>query len=464
MLRRFFCIAFASAALGERSNLLGMDLDRYFQLRERQSSIGREFRGAVATFLTMAYILVANPAILQSAGVPFESAVAGTALASGVCCVLMGLYSNFPMALASGMGLNAIVAGTLVARTGSWQAAMGLVVLDGLLALVLVLLGLREAIMKAIPHDLRLAIGAGIGLFITLIGLNNAHIIRVPMDPPGFVARGPGSVMPPVAPGDLRSPVTLVALVGLLVAAICFARKVRGSLIIGIVAGTLAAWGFGLLKPIASFHLPRFETVGHADVVGALRWEYLPLLLSILMVDFFDTLGTATAIAEEAELMDEAGRIPKLRQLLIADSLSASIGGMLGVSSVTSYIESASGVAEGARTGLHSVFVGLFFLLAVFAAPFLTLIPAEATASALILVGFLMVTHMAKVNLEDLATAVPAFLIFVTVPLTYSIAHGIGIGFAAYVLIQVASGHWRRVHPLMYVCAASLAVFLACGG
>jgi AGZA family xanthine/uracil permease-like MFS transporter len=441
-----------------------MTLDTFFSLRERKTTVAREFRGAVATFLTMAYILVANPVILQGAGVPFAPAVAATALAAGVCCLIMGFYANFPIALASGMGLNAIVAGSLAAATGSWQTAMGLVVLDGILALLLVLIGLREAIMRAIPHDLRLAIGAGIGLFITLIGLANAHFIRVPMDPPDFLQRAPGSAMPPLAAGDFTAKPTLVAAIALLVAAVLFARRVKGSLIIGILAGTAAAWAFGLLQPLNAFQLPSFETLFQADVRGALRWEYLPLLLSILMVDFFDTLGTATAVAEEADLMDRSGRIPRLRQLLISDSLAASIGGMMGVSSVTSYIESASGVAEGARTGLHTVFVGLFFFAAVFAAPALAIIPAEATAAALVLVGFLMVTHMAKIDAADWTTAVPAFLIFVTVPLTYSIAHGIGIGFVAYVLIQLAHGRWRSVHPLMYVCAAALGVFLAYGG
>jgi AGZA family xanthine/uracil permease-like MFS transporter len=435
-------------------------LNRFFELDARGSTVTREFRGAVATFLTMAYILFVNPQILEAGGVPARSALACTAAAAGVCCILMGLYANFPVALASGMGLNAIVAFTLVRpeHAGSWQVAMGLVVLDGLLILILVLAGLREAIMHAIPRDLRLAIGAGIGLFIAFIGLKQA----------GFVVHHEATLL---TYGSLRNPATAVAAIGVILAATLVARRVPGALVISILATTVMAFGFdatwgglGLVErwPPA-FARPDFSAAFQADVRGALQWRLVPILLSIVMVDFFDTLGTVTAVAEQARLIDENGRIPRLRRILIVDSLSASIGGLFGASSVTSYIESAAGVAEGARTGLHTVFVGLFFLLAIFAAPLAGIVPPAATAPALILVGFLMISQMARVDFAHLDTAIPAFLILLTIPLTFSIAHGIGYGFLALVLIKLLSGKPQEVHPLMWLTAAAFGAYFGWG-
>ena len=436
-------------------------LTRHFHLPARNTTIAREFRGAVATFLTMAYILFANADILADAGVPKNAAVACTALAAGVCCILMGLVANFPIALASGMGLNAVVAYALTKQTGSWQTAMGVIVIEGVVILVLVLIGVREAIMHAIPRDLRLAIGAGIGLFIAFIGLSKAGVIVA--DPHTFVTHG-----------SLRTPVAAVAGIGFLITAALVARKVPGALVIGIVLTTLLAlaWdyfrggGFGIVeRGMPKFATPSFAAAFHADIRGAMRLEFVPLILAVMMVDFFDTLGTATAIAEEAGLVDEKGRIPGIRRILIVDSLSASIGGLLGASSVTSYIESAAGVAEGARTGLHSVFVGLFFLLAIIAAPLAGVVPAAATAPALILVGFLMISQMSRIDFQDLAIAIPAFIILITIPLTYSIAHGIGYGFLAFVVIKLLTLRPRDVHPLMYLTAgAFLWYFLFAGG
>jgi len=434
-------------------------VDRYFNLTARGSTVGRELRGAVATFLTMAYILFANADILGDAGVPKNSAVACTALAAGVCCILMGAIANFPIALASGMGLNAIVAYGLTKATGSWQTAMGLIVIEGLVILGLVLLGLREAIMHAIPRDLRLAIGAGIGLFIAFIGLSKA----------GIVVHDPHTL---VTHGSLRTPAAAVAGVGFLVTAALVARKVPGALVIGILLTTALAFtwdyfhgGFGLIeKWPPKIAAPSFAAAFHADIRGAMKWSFVPLILAVMMVDFFDTLGTATAIAEEAKLIDDQGRIPGIRRILIVDSLSASIGGVLGASSVTSYIESAAGVAEGARTGLHSVFVGLFFLLAIVAAPLAGIVPAAATAPALILVGFLMISQMARIDFNDLAISIPAFVILLTIPLTYSIAHGIGYGFVAFVAIKLLTLRPRDVHPLMYVTAAAFLGYFLFGG
>jgi AGZA family xanthine/uracil permease-like MFS transporter len=373
--------------------------------------------------------------------------MATTALAAGMCCILMGLIANFPLALASGMGLNAVVAYQITKVAGSWEAAMGLIVLDGLLTTALVLIGLREAIMNAIPRDLRLAIGAGIGLFIAFIGLVNAKIVV-------------GGI-PVVQAGKLTDPVTKTALIGLLITAVLVAHRIKGALILGIAITTAIGFYFGIAHWPAHFDRPTFAgVIFHADVRGAMHWKLMPLLFAVIMVDFFDTLGTASAIAEEAKLIDERGQIPGIRRILLVDSISAGIGGLLGASSVTSYIESAAGVAEGARTGLHTVFVGLLFLLAIVAAPIAGIVPAAATAPALILVGFLMISQIARINFDDLTSSIPAFLILLIIPLSFSIAHGIGYGFIAFVVIKLCAGRWREVHWLMYATAAAFAYFL----
>jgi len=420
---------------------------RWPSVAARQSTVGREFRGAVATFLTMAYILFVNPSILSSAGMNSASLVACTALASAICCFLMGFIADFPLATAPGMGLNAFVAFTLASKAGSWQAAMGVIVLDGIVMLMLVLAGLREAIMDAIPRDLRLATGAGIGLFIAFLGLVNAKIVII------------GIPEAPLQPGNVTDPSTLVAIIGLIVTAWMLARRVPGAIVIGIFVATAAAFGLHVTHWPTTFTGPRFSTAFHADIRGAMRWQLLPYLFAVLMVDFFDTLGTATAIGEQAGLVEPNGRVMNIRQILIVDSLAASIGGLLGVSSVTAYIESAAGVAEGARTGLHSVLVGLFFLACIFLAPIAAAVPAQATAPALILVGFLMMSQIGRVDFTRLETAIPAFIILLTIPLTYSIAHGIGMGFITYVVIMLAHGKPGKVHLMMYAVAGAFAAF-----
>lgn len=451
----------------------------FFELGARKTTVGREVRGAVATFLTMAYILFANPSILAAAGVPFEAAVAATAAAAGVCCLLMGLGANFPLALAPGMGLNAVIAFQVAGAAGSWQTAMGLVVLDGLVVLLLVVAGLREAVMHAIPHDLRRAIAAGIGLFIAFIGLVNAKMVIVPIGTVLALAKNPAATLPPVTHGVLGSVEPAIALFGLIVIAFLLYRRVAGAIILGIAAATVVAFVVGLasLPAGAWFDMPRFDTMFQADVAGALSLRLLPLLLSLVMVDFFDTIGTVTAVAEAAEIGGSATTspavagsaesmtraIPRLRAILAIDAISASIGGLFGASSVTSYIESASGIAEGARTGLHTVCVGLLFLLAMFAVPVVAIVPAAATAPALIIVGFLMCGQIVKIDFEKLETAIPAFLILLLIPLTYSISHGIGIGFIVFVAIRAFAGRARDVHPLMYATALAFIAFFIWG-
>ena len=416
-----------------------------------RTTVAREARGAVATFLTMAYILVVNPSILSAAGIDARSAVACTAVASGICCLLMGLYGRFPLATAPGMGLNAFVAFTLAKQAGSWQAAMGVIVLDGLVMLVLVLAGLREAVMDAIPRDLRLATGAGIGLFIAFLGLVNGKLVVAGVGTPvtnGLFTGGDHSAA--------------VAVVGLVVTAVLMRFRVPGAILLGIAAATAVAFPLHVAtlppgwRPWAA---PSFANAFHADVRGALRWRLLPALFAVLMVDFFDTLGTATAIGEQAGLVDSSGRVIGIRRVLIVDSLAASIGGLFGTSSVTAYVESASGVAEGARTGLHTAFVGLLFFAAVVLSPLSAVVPAAATAPALILVGFLMLAQLVRIDLADLDTAIPAFVTLVTIPLTYSIAHGIGFGFVLFVAMKLLGGKPQQVKPLMYVVAAAFVAY-----
>ena len=422
-------------------------LDRFFHITERRSTVAREVRGGVTTFLTMAYILLVNPSILAAAGIPPTAAATSTALAAGLCCLMMGLWANFPMALASGMGLNAIVAFQLTPAAGSWQTAMGLIVIEGVVILLLVLAGLREAVMHAIPRHLRTAIGAGIGLFIAVIGLENGKLIVA--HPVTLVTAGSFH--------DLNAVITVL---GLAVIAVLMMWRVTGAILIGVAVCTVIALLAGVTKwPGGGFARPDFSAVFQANVGDALKWSFVPLILSVMMVDFFDTLGTATAVAEEGDLVDDNGRIPRVRQLLAADSIAASVGGWLGASSVTSYIESASGVAEGARTGLHSVVVGVLFLLAILAAPLAGIVPACATAPALILVGFLMMTHVADIDFKNYEQAIPAFLTILLIPLTFSIAHGVGYGFIAQVVLSVARGNARRVHPLMYGVAAAFVAF-----
>jgi adenine/guanine/hypoxanthine permease len=435
-------------------------LHRWFDLEARGTTVPRELRGGLATFLTMSYIIVANPAILAAAGVPVEAAAVATAAVAALTSVLMGVTTNFPLALAPGMGLNAVVAYQVAAATGSWQTAMGLIVLDGLIVLALVIVGLREAVMHAIPPDLRRAIGVGIGLFIAFIGAVNARLVVVPAGTVAVLAEDPAAVLPPVTHGTLAEVEPVIALAGVFVIAYLLYRRVTGALVAGIAVSTALAALAGLVPwPETWFRAPSFDTVLQADVAGALSLRLVPLLLSIVMVDFFDTIGTVTAVADAGGLHDAEGRIPRLRGILGVDAVGASLGGLFGVSSATSYIESAAGVSEGARTGLHSVAVGALFAVAMFVAPLASLVPAAATAPALIIVGFMMCQQIGRIDFSAIDTAVPAFIIFLMVPFTYSIAHGIGYGFIAYVAIKVLERKFADVHPLMYGAAAAFAAF-----
>ena len=473
----------------------GSGLDGYFRISERGSTVGREVRGGIVTFLTMAYIIVLNPLILgfvpdstgmylgggtePGSGIP--AIAAGTALVAGLLTMAMGGFANFPLALATGLGLNAFVANT-IARQSTWEAAMGLVVLEGVLILVLVLTGFRKAVFHAVPQQLKVAISVGIGLFIALIGFVDARVVtRIP---DAFQTTVPVQLG---ADGHLGGWPVLVFCLGLALMIALWVRKVRGAILISIIATTVVAVvveaigdlgaasgdnpkGWSLSVPTLSgdvVGLPSFDTLGEVDVFGAFGdagtgvLAALLLVFSLLLADFFDTMGTMTAIGAEAGLNDAEGTPPNAQRILVVDSVAAIAGGAAGVSSNTSYIESASGVGEGARTGLASIVTGALFLLATFFTPLVAAIPSEAAVPALVLVGFLMMQQVTEIDWRDLELAIPAFLTVVLMPFTYSISVGIGAGFVAYVFIKVVVGKAREVHPLMWVVAALFVVYFA---
>ncbi len=464
-------------------------LDRYFRISERGSTVGRELRGGLVTFFTMAYIVVLNPLILGYAAdidgkflgggdEPNLAAIAaGTALVAGVLTILMGVVANYPLALATGLGLNAFVAFS-VASQMTWADAMGLVVIEGVVILVLVLTGFRTAVFRAVPAQLKVAISVGIGLFIALIGFVDAGVVeRIPDAAKTTVPVQLGS------DGNLDGWPVLVFIVGLLLMLALWARKVRGAILISIVTMTIVAvvveaigdlgraseraGGWALTVPSwpDEFHAPDFGTLGEVNLLGS--WDkagvvtVLLLVFSLLLADFFDTMGTMTAIGAEADLLDADGMPPHAERILVVDSVAAIAGGAAGVSSNTSYIESASGVGEGARTGLASVVTGLLFLLTIFLAPLVAMIPSEAAVPALVLVGFLMMQQITGIDWSDLEIAVPAFLTIVLMPFTYSISVGIGAGFVAYVFLKVVRGKARELHPLLWGVAGLFVVYFA---
>ncbi|GAA4415416.1 NCS2 family permease [Georgenia halophila] len=462
-------------------------LDRTFRITERGSTLAREVRGGVVTFFTMAYILVLNPLILSTpdstgaflGGENGRAAiVAGTALVAGVMSILMGAIANYPIALAAGLGLNAVVAYTLVAMPGmTWADAMGVIVLEGLVIFILVLTGLREAVFRAVPQPLKTAITVGIGLFIALVGLVDAGIVR-----PG------GTPLQLGVEGSLVGWPSLVFVVGLFLIAILMVRKVRGAILIGIVVAAILAavieavagvglqdeehpGGWALSVPELSgspVQLPDFGTLGQFSLFGAFEkvgvLAALLLVFSLLLADFFDTMGTMVAVGAEADLLDEDGNPPRTKRILVVDSVAAAAGGAAGVSSNTSYIESASGVADGARTGLASMVTGVCFLLAMFFAPLVAFVPYEAATPALVIVGFLMMMQVTHIPWREAAIAIPAFLTIIFMPFSYSITAGIGAGFIAYVVLSAAKkGGARQVHWLMWVVAAAFVLYFALG-
>lgn len=457
----------------------GRPLDRYFRISERGSTLGREVRGGFATFFTMAYILVLNPIILGSATDKFGNQlstgqlVTATALVAAVMTVIMGVGGNLPLAIAAGLGINALVA-FQIAPTMSWPDAMGLVVLEGIGICVLVLTGLRQAVMHAIPQALKQAISVGIGLFIAFIGFVDA----------GFVTRNPDAAETTVpvglgTGGNLTGWPLLVFCLGVLLTLALLARKVRGAILVSIVAMTVLAivineiadikplaWGLTVPDiPKDVVAAPDFGLLGDFSLFGAFAEvgtvTAVLFIFTLILSDFFDTMGTVVGVSNEAGLLDERGRVPNLGRVLFIDGAAAVAGGAASASSNTAYVESAAGVGEGARTGFANVVTGSLFALALFFTPLATVVPAQAAAPALVAVGFLLMVQVRDIPWDRMDIAIPCFLTIAVMPFTYSITNGIGAGFVSYVVIQAVLGQARRIHWLLWAVSALFVVYFA---
>jgi AGZA family xanthine/uracil permease-like MFS transporter len=465
----------------------GAGLARYFEVEERGSTVRTELRGGLATFFTMAYIVVLNPIVLAGAGdvtgrhLDIGQAASSTALVAAVMTILMGVVGRYPFAIAAGLGLNGVVAFQLAAQM-SWPAAMGVVVLEGLAITALVLTGVRQSIFDAVPLALKNAIAVGIGLFIAFIGFVDA----------GFIRRVPDAASSPVPVslgigGRLVGWPTVVFVVGLLATAILVARKVRAAILISIVGTTLFAivlnaivdvpaqivpgqplhprgWSLNVPAwPHKVVSTPDFGLLGHFSLGGSFAAvgvvSALLLVFTLMLADFFDTMGTVVGVGAEGNLLDEEGRLPGVGRVLLVDSLAAAAGGAASASSNTTYIESAAGVGDGARTGLASVATGLLFVAALFFTPLVSVVPYEAASPALVVVGFLLMTRVADIPWDDYTVAIPAFLTIVLMPFTFSITNGIGAGFVSYAVLKLTSGRFRDVHVLLWVVAALFVVY-----
>lgn len=458
-------------------------LDRYFLITERGSTLRRELRGGIVTFFAMAYIVVLNPLIVGTAkdaggtvlGIPQVTAV--TALVAAVMTVLMGVVGRYPFALAAGLGINGFLAAS-VASQMSWPDAMGLVVWEGIIITVLVLTGFRTAVLRAVPAQLRTAIGVGIGLFIALIGLVDAGIVRrIPDDAHTTVPVQLGT-------GELNGWPVVVFVVGLLLIAGLMAKRVRGAILIGIVAATILAiiiesiadlgpvtanpngWQLNVPEwPHKVVDTPDLSLLGNFSLTGgfhAIGFVAAALIIfSLMLSDFFDSIGTMLGVGAEGGLLDADEQLPNAGQALLVDSLAAAAGGAASASSATTYVESAAGVGDGARTGLASVVTGALFAVAIFLTPLVSVIPSEAAAPALVVVGALMLSQITRLDLDEVSVAIPAFLTIVLMPFTYSITNGIGAGVISWVVLRSVRGKIREIHPLLWIVAVAFLVYFA---
>ena len=459
-------------------------LDHFFEISERQSTIAAEIRGGVVTFIAMACIIVLNPIILSSAEdvdgnrLEFAQVSATTSLAAGFMTILFGVVARLPFAFAAGLGINSFLATTVVGSL-TWPEAMGLVVINGFIIVALAATGLRRFIFDAVPMQLKLAITAGIGLFIPFIGLVDAGFIGstgLPSPPVGLGTGGTGSI---------STVPTVVFVFTLLVTAILVARRVRGGILIGLVAGTLVAvvietiWhlgpaaerpgGWGLSVPTLSgspFALPDLSLVGEVSVDSFGRIGVLAatmLVFTLVFANFFDAMGTFTGLSREAGLADSQGTFPRLRSALIVEGTGAVVGGATSASSNTVFIESGAGIEEGARTGFANLVTGVLFLAAMFVAPLASIVPTEVAAAALVIVGSMMASHLCHIDISEFSVALPVVLTVVTMPFSYSIANGIGVGFIAWIVLRSATGKAREISPLLWIVAAGFLVYFARG-
>ena len=425
-------------------------LDNYFGLTANGTNVRTEALAAITTFLTMAYIIFVNPSILAKAGMDQGAVFVATCIAAAVCSIVMGLYANYPIALAPGMGLNAFFAFTIVLTYKySWQQALAAVFLSGVLFFILSVTGLREYIINQIPRNLKYAIGAGVGLFLGIIALENA----------GIVVAHPATL---VTLGALNKPAALLCLLGLILIVALHARKIHGATLIGILIVGIIGLPLGLSKFTGIVSMPPSiaPTLLQLDFSRALELGFIIVVFSILMIDVFDNAGTLIAVTEKAGFVDKDGNVPRMKQALISDSFAAMFGASIGTSTTTSYIESAAGVEAGGRTGLTAVFVGILFLFALFFSPLAGLIPAYASAAALLFVACVMASLMANMDWEDITESAPAVIAAITMPLTYSIATGIGLGFITYALIKLIAGKYKDVSIAVGALALIFAIKL----
>ena len=447
-----------------------MDLEKIFHLKDNKTDVKTEVIAGITTFMTMAYILAVNPSVLSACGMDSGAVFTATALAALIATLLMAAFSNYPFVLAPGMGLNAYFSYTVVLQMGySWQTALAAVFIEGIVFILLSLTNVREAIFNAIPMNLKHAVSVGIGLFIAFIGLQNAHIV---VDSATLV--GVYSFKSSVANGLFNSEgITVVlALVGILVTGILVVKGVKGNILWGI----LITWGLGILCQLLGIYqvnpeigmyslLPDFSngisvpslapTLMQMDFSGILSLDFFVVMFAFLFVDLFDTLGTLIGVASKADMLDKDGKLPRIRGALLSDAIGTSVGAMLGTSTTTTFVESASGVAEGGRTGLTAVVAAILFGLSLFLSPIFLAIPSFATAPALVVVGFLMLTSITKINFDDFTEAIPAYVAIIAMPFMYSISEGIAMGVISYVVINVVTGKMKekKISPLMYVLA-----------
>ncbi len=420
-------------------------LEKIFRLRKHNTTIKIEVIAGITTFMTMAYILAVNPDFLSKTGMDKDALFTATALASAIATLIMAFGANLPFALAPGMGLNAFFAFTVVLGMGySWEFALTAVFIEGLIFVILTAFNVREAIVNSIPINLKHAISTGIGLFIAFIGLSNAGII---IDNPSTL----------VGIGNMSDPQVIVAWSGLLVIGALLAFKVKGALLFGILFSTILGLPFGVTRLPEGHWIdvpPSIMPImGKFDFTSIFSIDMVIVLFTFLFIDMFDTVGTLVGVCSKANMLDMKGNIPKVKRALFADAIGTTIGAFLGTSTVTTYVESASGVAEGGRTGLTSFTVAVLFLLALLFAPIFTMIPSAATAPALVVVGLFMMSPITKINFDDFTESIPAFLTIIVMPLTYSIAEGIAVGMLAYVLLKILTGRFKDISILMIILA-----------
>ena len=440
-------------------------LENVFHLKENRTTVQTELLAGLTTFMTMAYILAVNPLILSAAGMDAGAVFTATALASGISCVLMASFANLPFALSSAMGLNAFFAYTVVGQMGySWQLALTAVLVEGLIFIALSVTNVREALFNAIPLTLKSAVTVGIGFFITFIGLQNAHVV---VAGPKLVALF--SFPKAMAEGTFHSEgiTVLLALFGILLTAVLVIKNIKGHILIGI----FATWGLGIVLELLGVYIPDpargyfslmpsgiiappvslAPTFLQFDFHAILSLDFIVVIFAFLFVDLFDTLGTLIGCASRADMLDEKGRLPRVKGALLADACGTSLGACLGTSTISTYVESSAGIVEGGRTGLTAVTTAIFFLVALFFSPLFLAVPGFATAPALVIVGFLMMQQVAKIPWSDITEAIPSFICIAVMPFAYSIAEGIAFGIISYTLLHVASGKFRNVTWLMYV-------------